>query len=57
MPVQCKEFIGVRRVPAFYIDRMKPFRKSTQLLVAVTERMKGRPVTIIMDHCLHPLLL
>ncbi|KAG6926198.1 hypothetical protein G0U57_012695, partial [Chelydra serpentina] len=37
--------LDVRRALAFYIERTKPFRKTTQLFVAVADRMKGLPVS------------
>ncbi|KAG6932311.1 hypothetical protein G0U57_021645 [Chelydra serpentina] len=37
--------LDVRRALAFYIERTKPFRKSTQLFIAVADRMKGLPVS------------
>ncbi|XP_074866740.1 phospholipase B-like 1 isoform X2 [Carettochelys insculpta] len=35
--------LDVQRALAFYMDRIKPFRKSQQLFVAVADRMKGHP--------------
>ncbi|KAG6937283.1 hypothetical protein G0U57_010273 [Chelydra serpentina] len=37
--------LDVRRALAFYIERTRPFRKTSQLFVAIAERSKGAPVS------------
>ncbi|XP_034631512.1 uncharacterized protein LOC117879996 [Trachemys scripta elegans] len=37
--------LDVRRTLTFYIDRTKPFRKTTQLFVAIAKQIKGAPVS------------